>query len=279
MAEPYVTIVEGKSYALGGVFEIDGFASWVSPGATGYAPVNCYLLTHGGCAMLVDTGLPVHERAILDQLGQLVGDERSLSIFYTRVAEFDSMGNGGAVSEAFPVDVAYAHFDAHEWLYFQPRFEGTSRPTAGGRTIEYRIIQTGASISICDGDDARVLDVVHAPLRLLATAWVYDRETRTLFTSDSFGHVTLDRQDGARLVDESNDPSTFETVREHLFTKFDWLNTADTTRLRSELAEIFESRDIEAIAPIYGCVIRGRDLVARHYEWVQEALAQVEVAA
>ena len=35
---------------------------------------------------------------------------------------------------------------------------------------------------------------------------------------------------------------------------------------------MFDTYDIETIAPGYGCVLRGRDVVARHYKMLDEFL-------
>ena len=40
------------------------------------------------------------------------------------------------------------------------------------------------------GNDGRAIDVTQAPIRLIATRWLYDRATRTLFSSDMFTHVS-----------------------------------------------------------------------------------------
>jgi hypothetical protein len=42
------------------------------------------------------------------------------------------------------------------------------------------------------GDRGREVRVIAAPLRLLATFWLYDPLTRTLFTPDSLSHLALE---------------------------------------------------------------------------------------
>ena len=47
---------------------------------------------------------------------------------------------------------------------------------------------------------------MQAPLRLIATRWLYDRATRTLFSSDMFTHVWRDSETGPWIVtDADND--------------------------------------------------------------------------
>lgn len=279
MSEKIVTLAHDKVRVLGGTVPIDGRISWISPGARGHAPVNCYLLTEGEHALLVDTGLPVHEELIVRQLEAALGPRAALSVVYTRLAEFDSLGNGAAIMRAFSVRTSWAHFAAGEWLQYQPKFDSAGEPGHPGVKTDFQILPTGDSIAFGGSTSTRRLEVIPAPLRLLATAWIYDTATGTLFTSDSFGHVTMRTAHGRRIVDGRRGTATLATVREHLETKFDWLLVADTARLRDELATIFETREIEAIAPIYGCVLTGRSVVTRHYELVQKALAEIESEA
>ena len=264
MPEPAVEIVTDKLYALGGLVPLDGRISWFAPSATGYAPNWSYLLLEGDDALLIDSGLPAHREAILAQLDGLLTPEAALSILHTRIAEYDSVGNTAAICEAFRVERLLAHFPSGLLMDFE---------SSGGETpsAEEVVPSAGDPVTV-SGNGGRAVVLVGAPLRLLLTFWAYDGETKTLFTSDSFGHVALADPSDPPFVTEADDATEPSDVRRHLYAKFDWLLGAERTALADELAAIFESHDIDTIAPMHGRVLKGRQVVDRHHDLVQQAL-------
>jgi flavorubredoxin len=249
------TLVPDRLYALGGTVPLDGRVSWFPAEARGIAPLNCYLLVEDGSALLIDTGPPAHREVVLEHLGGLLPPGAGLSILHTRIAEYDSVGNTAAVCAAFPVERLYAHFPANLMLVSTAGAE----PPAPLARAEEVVAQVGDAIPLNGG--GRELVLLGAPLRLLLTFWAYDTGTRTLFTSDSFGHVPL----------EGSAPGPDE-VRDHLYAKFDWLTGADRRPLADELDVLFQRHDVETIAPMHGRPLSGRDTVARHVELVGRAL-------
>jgi flavorubredoxin len=115
---------------------------------------------------------------------------------------------------------------------------------------------------------------MQAPIRLIATRWLYDRSTKTLFASDMFTHVWRDTERGPWIVDETdNDPTSLRDVRSFMLnTRYWWLEGAPTDSIRRSIDTVFEKFDIECIAPGYGCILRGRNVVARHYKMLDEFL-------
>ena len=124
------------------------------------------------------------------------------------------------------------------------------------------------------GKDGRAIDVMQAPLRLIATRWLYDRATRTLFSSDMFTHVWRDGETGPWIVtDADNDATSLRHVRSFMLnTRYWWLEGAPTDTIRRGIGTVFDKYDIETIAPGYGCILRGRSVVARHYQMLDEFL-------
>ena len=57
-----------------------------------------------------------------------------------------------------------------------------------------------------------------------------------------------------------------------LNTRYWWLEGAPTGRIRRGIDAVFDSCDIETIAPGYGCILRGSKVVARHYRMLDEFL-------
>jgi flavorubredoxin len=264
MQEPAVEIVTDRLYALGGLVPLDGRISWFAPSATGYAPNWAYLLLDRNEALLIDSGLPAHRDAIVAQLGSLLSPESSLSILHTRIAEYDSVGNTAAICDAFPVERLLAHFPAGLLMDYES--------SSGTVPSAEEVVPSAGDPVMVSGNGGRAVMLLGAPLRLLLTFWAYDGETKTLFTSDSFGHVPLRDRSDPPVVTEADDATEPSDVRSHLYAKFDWLLAAERTALADELAAIFESHDIDAIAPMHGRVLKGRQVVERHHDLVQQAL-------
>jgi hypothetical protein len=119
----------------------------------------------------------------------------------------------------------------------------------------------------------RKLEIESPVLRLLPTFWGWDEATRTLFTSDIFGHTVRAEPGDSHVIDEqADDPSTVDSVRAHLFAKFEWLARARKDAFREYLAATFERRQPEIVAPTRGCALKGRTVVERHYTLLMEAL-------
>jgi flavorubredoxin len=115
---------------------------------------------------------------------------------------------------------------------------------------------------------------MRAPIRLIATRWLYDRATRTLFSSDMFTHVWRYTEIGPWIVTETDsDPTSVRDIRSFMLnTRYWWLEGAPTGEIRRGIDAIFEKYDVEIIAPGYGCILRGRKVVARHYRMLDEFL-------
>lgn len=273
-------LVPGALHALGGVVPVDGRISWFADTARGWAPLLCYLLTaeDGSGDVLVDTTMPALREPVLAQLAALHPDARPLTVLLSRNPEFDSIGNGGAILTRFPSQRLVSIFKAEEWLYFLPR-SGARPPEERPEAYrpEWIEIQKGQSERVGSGGRELLVLPEGAPLRLLSTFWTYDAATRTLFTSDAFGHNLLEAPGDPWTVDAASDTATYEQVRDHLLAKFDWLGEAHTEPIRAQLAGIFDTYDVERIAPQFGRIIEGRDTVARHRDLVLAALEEVGV--
>lgn len=271
-------LAPGKLHALGGVVPVDGRISWFADSARGYAPLLCYLLTSDTGDVLIDTCMPALQEQVLGQLTALHPADRPLTLMLSRNPEFDSIGNAGIILTRFPSQKLISVFQAEPWLYFVPS-SGAVPPEQ--RTPEYvpQWIEIQRGMQIPVGTGGRELDVLKAgaPVRLLSTYWSFDAATGTLFTSDAFGHSLMAAPDDPWTVDASNDTTTYEQVRDHLLAKFDWLGEAHTELIRQQLTGIFAAYDVETIAPQFGRIIRGRETVARHRDFVLAALEEVGI--
>jgi flavorubredoxin len=258
-------LVPDTLYALGATVPNDGRVSWVRADGGGHIPLNCYLLREGHHGWLIDTSLPIVEEAIVSQ-ARSFRDLTDVDLVLTRCVEFDSGGNAEPLLGVLPINAAYADFKPTEWMYFRSPWA----PPA--RRVEPRLLPVNAPLTPSHGRDIFVL---HTRVKLLATAWLYDTGTRTLFTSDTFSHV-LATEPNQRIVTTDDDTTSAEIVHEHLMTKFDWLSGAETGPLRRYLRETRERWPIEMLAPAYGCMIVGTDLVQKHFDLMDAALEELE---
>ena len=87
-----------------------------------------------------------------------------------------------------------------------------------------------------------------------------------------FTHVWRARADGPWIVTDDDTTSARELRSFLLNTRYWWLEGAPTGSIRRGIADIFEKFDVETIAPGYGCILRGRQVVARHYRMLDEFL-------
>ena len=106
--------------------------------------------------------------------------------------------------------------------------------------------------------------------------WIYDESTRTLFSSDMFSHVWQDDPEGPWAVEEET-VTTSAFVRSFLLnTRYWWLEGVDTGTVRKGIADVFHLYDIENIAPGYGAILMGRELVERQFSVLDDVLRDLD---
>jgi flavorubredoxin len=233
---------------------------------------NCYLLVEDDAAVLIDTGYAVHEPIIRGQIESLLDGQR-LSLFPLRLNEFMSINNVETLAAHLDVEQCYTgNPDAAWWFDF-----GATSDHGEPVLDKLKITVVSREQTLPIGSRNRVLDVFQAPIRLISTRWIYDGATRTLFTSDMFSHVWRDTPQGPWFVDETNDTSSFAHVRSFLLnTRYWWLEGVHTGPLRKAVAKVIDTYDIETLAPGYGAIIRGRDLVEKQFRIFDEVLASLD---
>ena len=89
-----------------------------------------------------------------------------------------------------------------------------------------------------------------------------------------FTHIWRDTETGPWIVTETdNDSKSMRDIRSFMLnTRYWWLEGAPTDSIRRGIDAIFDKYEVETIAPGYGCILRGRKVVARHYRLVDEFL-------
>jgi flavorubredoxin len=263
------SLADDRLYALQNPFALDGRVSSYPASARGFSVANSYLLTESDAAMLIDTGFGKDEPVIRAQIETLIAPGLPLSMFPLRLNEFMSINNVESFAGHFNVETCYtSNINAALWFDFGAKAEGrdileSMKVTAVTRADTIRL-----------GKGGRAIDVMQAPIRLIATRWLYDRATRTLFSSDVFTHVWRETETGPWIVTEADKDSTaLRDVRSFMLnTRYWWLEGAPTDSIRRGIGKVFDTYDIETIAPGYGCILRGRNVVARHYQMLDEFL-------
>jgi flavorubredoxin len=269
VARGIAALAEGKLYALQHPYALDGRVSSYPASARGFSVANSYLLTQSDAAMLIDTGFGKDERAIRGQIESLIAPRLPLSLFPLRLNEFMSINNVESFAGHFNVEQCYtSNVDAALWFDFGSKEDG--------RNIleSMKVVAVTRSDTIQLGKQDRLIDVMQAPIRLIATRWLYDRATRTLFSSDMFTHVWRGSRNGPWIVTEADDDSTsLPDMRSFLLnTRYWWLEGAPTDAIRRGIDDVFDKHDVETIAPGYGCILHGRKIVARHVKMLDEIL-------
>src|ERR1700741_4457132 len=184
-------LADDRLYALQNPFALDGRVSSYPASARGFSVANSYLLTQSDEALLIDTGVGKDEPTIRPQGEELIAPRSPLSLFPLRLNEFMSINNVESFAGHFNIEQCYtSNVDAALWFDFGSK--------AAGRDIleSMKVVAVTRSDTIRLGKQDRLIDVMQAPIRLIATRWLYDRATRTLFSSDMFTHVWRDSATG-----------------------------------------------------------------------------------
>ncbi|QEC46162.1 hypothetical protein FSW04_00325 [Baekduia soli] len=272
-------LAPGRLAAIINSYAIDGRVSWHPPAARGVGFMHVYVLRDGNSVVIVDTGLGAHREQVLAGLAELTGPGDDLTVIALRTQEFDAMCNLLPILERFAVrEVCGQHPDPLGWgdFHVDLRLAGRDALVRGDATTPL----TGLSTRVLHEHEevvlgARTLEVFRPAIRLLQTHWIYDAATRTLLTSDMFTHARARGGQDAAVITDDNDGATVESVQEHLLGgRYWWLAQSHADELRTWLAGVFAERDVETVAPAYGGILRGRDVVARHVGLLDEAIAR-----
>jgi hypothetical protein len=262
-------LADDRLYALQNPFPLDGRVSAYPASARGFSVANSYMLTEPDAAMLIDTGFGKDEPVIRAQVESLIAPGLPLSMFPLRLNEFMSINNVESFAGHFNVETCYtSNIDAALWFDFGAKAEGRDIL----KSMKVTAVTRADTIQLGKGD--RFIDVMQAPIRLIATRWLYDRATRTLFSSDMFTHLWRETATGPWIVtDSDNDPTATGDIRSFMLnTRYWWLEGAPTDSIRRGIGNVFDKYDIETIAPGYGCILSGRNVVQRHYKMLDEFL-------
>lgn len=262
----------GKHYVLMHPYELSGRETSHPLDVRGWTTSNLNLLVEADHALLFSTGFSVHQDALLAQLDELVGD-RPLAIVVPR-AEFAAMCNARPIADRFHVDMAYLRIPSPPvvFLNFRPQFP--QGDADGLKDVPFELIERGHRLAV-DLAGTRCLEILSPELRLLPNSWAYDAATRTLISSDIFTWVTRETAAGPWVIDTGDPDTTTPAIVEHALAanRYWWLPGADMDDIRSSVAELFDTYEIETIAPEHGPLLRG-EAIQRHYQLLDDYLAK-----
>lgn len=235
---------------LSDLVPVDGRVSWVVPGARGFEPYNEYVLLAGDRALLIDTGVAVHEASIMESLREVVGSRR-LTVWISRI-ELDCVGNLAAVLDTFPgAQVATANVINPVTLVHLAEGTPAPRPTH---------MRYGVSLEEIGFPGIQVIDPV---IKTLGTSWLWHAESGTLFPTDSFCTDLMSSADEPVIRREPGPSSVPEKLHEAVLCKFDWLKRVKSDQLLQRWDDLFSKVHPSVLAPIHGRVQLGRALVER----------------
>lgn len=175
-----VEIVPGRIWALGGYISTQPPRSWLAPESRGWLPVCCYALLDGEHFIPIDTGLVGHAESIRDGLSALVQGTSQRHIMLTR-REPDTMMNMPWIVREFAINSVRCcgpidPFDLVELL--EEAHTASDIKAAFGVSVDFLQPESATLY------DRMSLTIMRPPIRILATDWMFESATETLFCSD-----------------------------------------------------------------------------------------------
>lgn len=273
VGSPPLELVPDKLYRLGAVARVLGDdIAWLPANRRGWEALNVYLLRGTERWVLLDTGVAAQGSLLADQLHAITPLGSALTVMLTR-SEPDCIGNLGPILDGWSVDAVYAGGGPNSinpFDYFDQVTQDIGK-TGGARLVRQ---DYGDGVGLTAKCTAFYL---RPPLRLLATSWVFDEGTGTLFTSDFFGYMGLERAGDKPISRDVPDAATVTAIEEWIPVRFDWVRNADLTQVIHNLQEVFRSHRVQRIAPTHGCIIEGTSCVAAHVQSVVDTLARLSL--
>ncbi len=281
-----VPLVDGRLYALTLPYDLSRDTSTHPRGSSGYSTVNCYLLKEGSRQLLVDTGFPAQADALFAMLDDLLEPSSGLSVMPLRAGEVGSLGNVVPLASRYELDDLYCILP-REFVWDMDVRSKASRAHDRADARQPRSILFGGSNLLgaakaklfpLGADNTRRLEWFKPMLQLLIQMWLYDEDTRTIFTSEVFGHTSRESPSGPWTIeDPAEDPMTEDDLTDFLraSNRFWWLAGADGVRIAGWLRDVFDTRPVERIAPGFGCIFEGRAVVERQVDLLSRTLTRL----
>ncbi len=260
------TLVPGRLHRVGCLVRTERL-SWLPADVEGYEPLNCYVLTDADHCIFVETGMPIALPAVKAALDTLVG-ERKVWVSFTR-NESDCIGNMGYIlgTCAQPTLLFGGAGGILEWINDPSVSMLEVRDFLGRIPMEWSRNGTRNDIGTFG------LEWIDAGYKqMILTQWAFERSTGCLFTSDAFGFRHLATVDSPPVIESARGLPDAGTVAREIAERMHWMRESSYPELIARVERIFAERDVQMIAPVHGCIIRGRQAVTAHVRLALEAL-------
>jgi hypothetical protein len=263
------TLVPNRLYRVGCLVRAERL-SWLPQDLPAFEPLNAYLLLDQDDFVFMEMGAPVMLPAIQSAL-DLVGDRKPW-VWFSR-NEADCIGNMGYVlAKTSKPTLLFGSIAGgiFEWI------NDPAVPITDVRDFHGRVGAVATRNGVKRDIGSLKFEFMDAGSKqMYMTQWAFEASTGTMFTSDSFGFRHLSRADSPTVIESAKGLPSVATVARETVEKFNWMREAEFPAVIERFESIFKDHDVQILAPVHGCVIRGRDAVAAH---VKLALAAMRAA-
>lgn len=259
------TLIPNRLYRIGCVVRAERL-SWLPADLEAFEPLNAYLLIDKDDAVFAELGMPVALPAIKMALN-LIGN-RKVWVWFSR-NESDCIGNMGYVlgSCEQPTLLYGTAGGVLEWIN-DPAVAITEVRDFLGR-VPVESARNGVSKNI---GSLRFKFMDAGSKQMIMTQWAYEESTGTMFTSESFGFRHAAAVDSPIVIESARGLPSADTVARELVARFNWMREAHYPEIIDYFEYIFDEHDVRILAPVHGCVIKGREAVAAHVKLAAAAL-------
>jgi hypothetical protein len=261
------TLAPGRLYRVGCLVRAERLSWLPADIAGGFEPLNAYVLTDDANCVFVEPGMPILLPALESAIEALVG-ERKVWVNFTR-NEADCIGNMGYVFGSCPEptllfggaggilewvnDPAVSMLEVRDFLGRIPIVEARNDTSHAIGALRLRWMDAGYK-------------------QMLMTQWALEETTGCLFTSDAMGYQHLAALDAPPVVESTRQLPSVDAVAAEIARRMNWMREAEYSEIIERFERIFREHDVRMVAPIHGCVLKGREVVAAHVKLVSKAL-------
>jgi flavorubredoxin len=227
-------------------------------GRQGHEAIRVYVMLNQGRPILIDCGSHLHRAEVMADLEPLLAGTAPHTIFLTH-SELPHAGNLQKIAGRWPDIQVMVSNIMLPYIEIAPILPlAQIIPVSPGTALDF---------------PGRRLEFVEALLKdQPGSQWIYDSHSRTLFSGDGFGYYHRPDQCN-RLSDELEHGITIEQFQAYHEQAFRFLRWVIAEKLNAALAEMFQGRAIDIIAPSHGNAIRHD--IAGHVVRLQQALSRI----
>ena len=259
------TLVPGRLHRVGCVVRAERL-SWLPADLDAYEPLNAYLFTDDDNAVFVDTGSAIMLPAIRSAL-ELIGHRR-VWVYFTR-NEADAIGNLGYLLGTceHPTMLFGSAGGILEWVN-DPAVSILEVRNFLGR-IPVESARNGVARKV-GSFDFKFMEAITKQMGM--TQWAYEATSGTLFTACSFGWRHAARVDAPTVVTSAAGLPGVDSVAREIAAKCNWMPEGSFAERIEAFEKLFKDHDVQMLAPVHGCVIKGRKAVAAHVRLAVDAM-------